>query len=128
MTRTIDEYLKEVAKHKPPARVRSHTDVRPVAQDVVRMDALTGDESWDYFLRYIEAGLRAANAHSEFLKAKLCDPYLAPGEEMQTRRVAMSAVMARIEVLTEILMLPKRIRENGELAAKLIAEMEFDTT
>ena len=51
---------------------------------------------------------------------------LVNGEEIAKCKIKIAIVDARLETLEELLLLPKMLKENGEKARKIIAEMERD--
>jgi len=120
MTRTIDEYLKD-----HPRVQRFSPDLRPIAQEAVRLEALTNDESWDWFTRFLEAAIKAEKLNGEHFVAKLRAPF-TPESEMQTLKAAVILSDCRRTTLEEVLMLPKQLKTQAEKARTMIANMERD--
>lgn len=122
MTRTIDEYRER--KPLPAREGPQRTDLKMLAQETVRLAALTGDEHWDHFLSYLEAAVKIAKHLSDGEAAKLRDPMLVNAEEIAKCRARITQLDSRIVTLEEILLLPKFLRENAAAAREKIAEME----
>jgi hypothetical protein len=124
MSLTIDEYRGR--QPRPVAKPPDTTFIRAIAQEVVRMEALTGSDTWDWFLRYLEANIKAATRDLEARKAMLADPLAQDDEKLRQQRAMIFVIQSRIETLTEVMLLPKMLMHNGERARGMIAEMEHD--
>lgn len=117
---TLDEYRSQ----REPRPVRDRTpDLKAVAQEAVRLAALTNDPEWDYFLRYIEASIKTTREHADHEARNLRNP-LSTDEEVRVSRAKVAAYDIRVEVLEEILLLPKFLKEQGGKAHDQIEAME----
>ena len=73
MTISLDEFRRRAPQDRSADRL---TQVRHLEQEAVRAQALTGIESWDWFLRYVEAQIKAAEGLSEHHKGKAAEMVL----------------------------------------------------
>ena len=122
MSASIDEYRQRPRPSAlPEARV---SELKLMAQDVVRASALTGYPEWDWYLRYIEASIKAAERHAAMKRDQAASLVLVDEAKAKEAAVLCAAATARAEALKEAILLPKWIIENGEAAAKKIAELE----
>jgi hypothetical protein len=126
MQRSLDEHRQAHPKLTAAQNPEKRRELFAIAQEVVRLDALTGDPAWDYFLRYLAASAKAATRHRDNEFAKLRDPMLVNDDEIAKCKVKVAMVDERLRVLEELLLLPKMLKENGEKARAIIAEMERD--
>lgn len=124
MSLTLDEFRRD--RPRPAATQADPTRLRAIAQEGVRMAALTNDENWDFFLRYIEALIKAAERHLKGEMDKLANPLLVDDREIRLHKVMVATIQSRIETLGEVLLLPKVLRNSGAKAADIIAEIERD--
>lgn len=122
--RTLDEFRQQAPERSTRTSQIAH--LRPLAQVAPRIEALTGDPTWDYFLAYLEAAATAARRHLEFEFVKLRDPMMVNGDEIAKCKAKITAIEARLETLSEVMALPKLLREQSERAHELIAQMERD--
>ncbi len=121
--RTIDEYRREM----PPQQRARPNDLRPIVQDAVRLEALTGDPDFDYFLRYLEAAISVEKRNGEQFMQKLRAPF-TPDDEMCRLKAALLLSDCRVATLEEILALPKMLKTQAEKARAKIEEMERDSS
>lgn len=122
MSLTLDEWN----KRKPAAiaratRVPQNPDV--FVREAVRIEALTGDENWDFFLTYLEAAARAAEAQLIAEDAKLRSPYLVNDEAIRALKAQITRIEERIATLKDVMRLPKFLKERGDLARAQIADL-----
>ncbi len=125
MQRTLDEYRRERALTQRPSQApqqQLHVSVRAA----VRMEALTHDEDWDFFLAYIEAEVQRSEAELAQADATLRAPLLVNDEAIRVLKAHITRAEARIAALKEVLLLPAFIKKNGALARAQIAEMTRD--
>ena len=99
-------------------------ELKGMAQEVPRMAAVTGDANWDYFLRHLEAQIKAAERMIAIEKEKLSSPTVTLHEQMLLIKNRIIIWQTRAETLREVIVLPKHLRDQGERAAKLVAELE----
>jgi hypothetical protein len=114
--------LDEFKQRRRPVRDIA-SDLRMIQQQAVRQDAVTGDANWDYFLAYLEHALQNAEGAREAEDRKLRNPQLVNDEQIRACKVSLAQIEARIGTLKEILMLPKFLKEHGDLAKKQIEEL-----
>ena len=88
------------------------------------MAALTGSAEWDFYLRYIEANIKATERMIEQRRDQAASLVLVDEAKAKQAAVLVAAMSARAEALRELILIPKWIIENGTEAAKAIAEME----
>lgn len=122
MTTSLDEY-RERLRATPQAKERIN-ELRGMAQEVPRMAALTGSESWDHFLRYVEAHIKAAERQITQKRDQAAALVLVDEAKAKAAAVIVMTLEARAETLRELILLPKWILQNGEQAKKLVAELE----
>ena len=122
MSASLDEFRARV-RAIPQTQGRI-AELKGMAQDVPRMAALTGDQNWDYFSRYLEAQIKAAERMIAIEKEKLSSPTVTLHEQMLLIKNRIILWQVRAETLREGIVLPKHLRDQGERAAKLVAELE----
>ena len=88
------------------------------------MAALTGSAEWDYYLRWVEANIKATERLIETKTAQAAALVLVDETKAKEAAVMVAALTARAETLREVILLPKWIKEQGEAAAKVVAELE----
>lgn len=122
-TANIDEYRHRpgAAPRAPEARVQ---EMKGAIQEAVRADALTGDPNWDFFLRYIEAHIKAAQRQATIKRDEAAALVLVDEGRAKVAATTVLALEARATALAEVIALPKWIKENGERAKKAVAELE----
>ena len=106
-------------------RDRAH-ELRSIAQEAVRAEALTGQPEWDWFARYIEAQIKAADREIQTKRAQAAMLVLTNEAMAKAAAVVVTMMEARAQTLREVLLLPKWLKEQGERAGKLIAGMAAD--
>jgi hypothetical protein len=118
--RTIDEY-----RSRTPTMPRSATvaHLRPIAQEAVRMEALTGDPAWDHFLAYLEAGVKNTQRMIDHEKTKLCHSALVNDEAIRALKAQITALESRLATLKEVILLPKYLKEQATLARAQIDDL-----
>ncbi len=122
MTASIDDFRTRV--RTLPAAQNRINDLRGMAQEAPRMAALTGSADWDMFLRHVEANIKATERMIEQKRNLAASMVLVDEPKAKVAAVMVTALEARRDTLLELILLPKWIRENGEAAAKLVAELE----
>lgn len=117
---TLDEYRRQ----RPIAPRQVDTQrLKGLVQDSVRMDALTNDENWDYFLRYLESAIKMTERMRDEEMQKLRDPELVNDDAVRACRAALSVMDARIAVLKEVITMPKLLKEHGALARAQLEDL-----
>ena len=120
MTASLDEYRGR-ARQAPPERL---PEFKTAVQESVRAAALTGHPAWDWYLRHIEANIKATEREMERKRDQAAALVLVDEAAAKQAAVLVAALASRAETLREFILLPKWILENGEAAAKLVAELE----
>lgn len=121
MTTSLDEFRTR-ERHLPQAdRIN---DLRGMAQEVPRMAALTGSAEWDLFLRYVEANIKATERMIEQKRDQAAALVLVDEPKAKQAALLAATLVARVETLRELIVLPKWIIENGTRARKLVDELE----
>ena len=118
--RTLDEFRKD----RPRIVASRSPDLRMIAQEAVRMEALTGDEAWDHYNAYLEAALKTATRQMDDAKSHLTDSRLVNGDAIVAVKLSIAALEARIATLKEVLTLPKFLKDQGSLARMQIDDFE----
>ena len=121
MTASLDEYRTRL-RATPQAQGRIN-ELKGLAQEAPRMAALTGSETWDYYLRIIEAQIKAAEREGQIKRAQAATLVLTDEAKAKAAAVAVAMLEARAQTLREVLLLPRWLKEQGAKAAKLIAGM-----
>ena len=123
MTISLDEFRRRAPQDRSADRL---TQVRHLEQEAVRAQALTGSESWDWFLRYVEAQIKAAEGLSEHHKGKAAEMVLIDEAKARHHAVLCTAAQVRAQTLRDVLMMPKWLIEQGEHGKRLIEGIESD--
>jgi len=98
--------------------------IKGAVQEAVRMAALTGSADWDMYLRYVEANIKATERMIEQKRNQAASLVLVDEAGAKAAAVIAATLAVKLETLTELILLPKWIIENGEAAKKLVAELE----
>lgn len=122
---SIDEYLARAPKLAPSAEKMNN--LRAIAQEPVRMDAVTGDADWDHFLAYLEARIKAVESTAEVERTRLASPLLVDPQQIMLVKIAIVDLDAVARTLKEVIMLPKWIKAQGEKAWQVLSELEQKT-
>ena len=119
--RTIDEYRatqpKLVAKRSTP-------DLHMIAQEATRVEALTGDPTWDRYNAYFEAAIKKCEGMLVGLQTRLLDSALVNDEAIRDLKVKIACMQTRRDTLKEVLLFPKYLVERGALAKAQIEDLE----
>lgn len=122
MTASLDEYRQRL-REQPQLRNRVN-ELKGLAQEVPRMAALTGSETWDHFSRYLEAQIRIAEAEIEVKRNQAASLVLVDEAKAKAAAVIVTALESRAQTLRDVILLPKWLMEQGEKAAELVAQMQ----
>ena len=120
MTTSLDEFrtrIRPVSKERLP-------EFKAAVQESVRAAALTGHPAWDWFLRHVEANIKATERVIEAKRNQAAALVLLDEPKAKAAAVMVTALEARRDTLLELILLPKWIIENGDAASKLVAELE----
>lgn len=121
--RSIDEFRAERASAAVPLSKEHLDGFKAIAQERVRIAALTGREEWDHFLRYLEARIQVCEAAIVDAKDKLASPMLVEQTAILQQKMALAGLEASRRTLEEVIALPKWLVEQGERAwAVVLAE------
>lgn len=119
--RTIDEFR----AHSPKViRTRAQPDLQMIAQEAVRVEALTGDATWDRYNAYFEAAIKNATRMLVDLEGRLRDSALVNDDAIRGLRVQIACMQTRIDTLKEVLLFPKYLVQRGALAKAQIEDLE----
>jgi hypothetical protein len=118
---TLDEYRD---RRPLPKREPNPRQAEAILREAARMDVLTGDPDWDYFLAYLEAAVKAAQRVLDSEVAKLRSPLLVDDLAIRALKASITRIEARIGAFNEVIELPKLIKERGALVKPQIAEMK----
>jgi len=116
---TLDEYRQQ---RKAP-RDRS-PELHALAREAVRAEAVTNDADWNHFLSYLEAAISRTTSLRDQEDKRLRDPLLVEDLEIRRCKVRIAELETRIATLKEVILLPKFIKEQGNLARQQIAELK----
>lgn len=117
--RSLDEYRNT----RPQPQKTAGPELRMLAQEAVRLEALTGDEAWDHFLSYLESALKTAERMHAAEDAKLRNPFLVNDDAIRMAKAHVACLQVRIDTLKEILLLPKFLKDRAALAKAQIADL-----
>ncbi len=120
MTTSLDDFR---SRQRPQAPSRA-PDLKAAVQESVRAAALTGHPAWDWYLRYVEANIKATERMIELKRNQAAALILVDEPSAKAAAVIAASLAVKLETLNELILLPKWILENGEAAKKLVAELE----
>ena len=120
MTASLDEYRGR-ARQAPPERL---PEFKTAVQESVRAAALTGHPAWDWYLRHIEANIKATEREMERKRDQAAALVLVDEPGAKAAAVIAASLAVKLDTLRELILLPRWIIENGEAAKKLVAELE----
>lgn len=89
-------------------------------------DMLTGDPAWDEFLSYVQYHVEAINREKAAAMAQLMNPGLHDPNALANVRMLIIRLSERMEVLTQIIALPKKIKEIGAGAAAELIKRDLE--
>jgi hypothetical protein len=122
--RSIDEFRSGL-RATPQGQSRI-AELKGIAQESPRMAALTGSESWDHFLRYIEAQIKMAEAEIDAKRMQAANLVLVDEAKAKAAAVQVTVLESRAATLREVILLPKWLIEQGARAGKLVAALEAE--
>lgn len=122
MTASIDEFRARAGRQTLPEHRLNQ--LRGLIQEAPRAAALTGRPEWDYFLRYIEAQIKIAEAGAIERRTQAARLLLLDEEKAKIAAVAAHVYETRAETLREVILLPKWVIDQGDKAAEAIAKIE----
>lgn len=121
--REMMRHLEERAKTR--AKQRFH-EMRFLKQAAVTAEALTGNDTWDAFLRVLAGSIEASKKHLAQLAESICDTSLDE-TTANTLRLEMICTRERIKTLEHVVALPKAIMTQGDEAAKFMEGEDADS-
>lgn len=121
MTTSLDEFRTRARPTQAQARL---PELKTAVQEAVRAAALTGDQNWDFYLRYVEANIKATERQIIVKRDQAASLVLVDEPAAKQAAILAATLTVRAETLRELILLPKWILENGEAAKKLVAELE----
>lgn len=96
------------------------------ARAAVKAEALTGEESWDFFLSFLqEARDRSANV-ADTHRAALGNPDLVDPLAVEKARRGIFLADERVRLIDAIMLLPKDLIAVGKEAKSLLARLDDD--
>ena len=113
--RTLDEF---VGPDREP-RI-DHRHLRALRQAAVAAESLTGDESWDIFLSYLQSAVNETGKQLATLQNRLMAPTTVNHEEILTLKIGIAECQARISAWSAAIKLPNDIKEKGRNAKALM--------
>ena len=119
--KSIDDFRARLAL--VPTQQERANELRALAQEPVRMEALTGSPEWEHFQTYIEAQIKAAEREGATKRAQAATLVLTDEAKAKAAAVVVAMLETRAQTLREVLLLPRWLKEQGTKAAKLIAGM-----
>ena len=99
---------------------RNRAVLQQAAMAVPPMEALTGDAHWDTFTKIIQAKIENLEAQLKPLRLALTDePWCGPDVAI-VQRITISRLVGQAEAFSEVLMIPKDLKNQGKEAANLL--------
>ena len=120
MTTSLDDFRTRAR----PAKADRLPELKVAVQEQVRAAALTGHPAWDWYLRHVEANIKATERMIEQKRNQAASLVLVDEPAAKAAAVVAATLAVKLETLSELILLPKWIIENGEAAKKLVAELE----
>lgn len=120
MAASLDDYRN---RQRPVSKERL-PEFKTAVQESVRAAALTGHPAWDWYLRMIEANIKATERLILQKRDQAASLVLVDEVKAKAAAVQAATLAVKLETLTELIMLPRWIMDNGEKAAALVAELE----
>lgn len=122
MTASLDEYRTRL-RATPQAQGRIN-ELKGLAQEAPRMAALTGSETWDYYLRIIEAQIKAAEREIVVKREQVSALILVDEAKAKAAALVVTIFESRAQTLREVIMLPKWLIEQGAKARETVEAIE----
>lgn len=107
----IDQYKKRV-NGKP---TQTH-DLQVIERAGLQARSLTGTEHWDFFLSVLQPKVEETEVFLTNAKEQLADPRVVDENHMRQLKLAAVIYAERLNILREVMELPKRIIEHGDKA------------
>lgn len=123
MNPNLDEWR---ARRNAAAPKPDQTVLQTIVREAARLEVLTQDENWNFYLTFLQSFLTATNRLAEHYNTKLRDPMIVNADEVSKLRAALTMADARIATLEQIMAIPKMLTEDKEKAKKMISDMERD--
>ena len=93
-------------------------------QGAVAGELLTGNSTWDAFLRFVQGAIDTTQEQLDTLQRALASPDLLNQEQLLRTKVDALRCSERIAAWRAVIQLPKDLTEYGEQIDGLIARME----
>lgn len=118
---TFDRSDFEERKKKKPIN-------KPLLEEIVRaapkMELLTGSDSWDQYLTYLQAALDLTNEQLEYNNILMLDPNSWDNESLMRTKMNLLRLREKKEVLEFVMTMPKELIETGEIAKNQLIESQ----
>ena len=120
------DYIKLVEREakKAPTQ-RDATAFKHMAQAAVALKDLTGQPSWDLFLRYLAGTIEAWSKDKFRAQEALTDPRLGH-QQAELLRLQAMLLNERMKVVNAIISLPNELIEMGDKARSIYERMNED--
>jgi len=99
-------------------------DLKMIQQAAVKAELLTGDPVWDLFLTYLQHAIEETEARKESAQGILIHPANVDHNSMLQAKIALAEFNSRIDLLKDVISLPKRLIEMGTEAKGLLEREE----
>lgn len=120
---TRDDFRK-AAEAKKKERQRSQIGhLELLHQAAVRAELLTGDPQWDTYMSFLQDTVNKTQAIRSRYEEILSDPNVVDDGEMRRAKIGVIECTSAINALEAAISLPKMLKDTGEIAKDMIAEL-----
>ena len=120
MTIDLDDWKKSRRSAEVPRIDRD--DIKRIQQAAVSAERLTGNPDWDIYQSYIQSALERLEKDKTDLADGILTPNCVDHTQLMIRKAMYAKVIGQIELLQQIIDLPKRIIEMGGKAKDILSE------
>ena len=123
MALSRDEWADRVEANKRERAEVHRPQLEMLRQAAVPAEALTGEEHWDIYLRYVQAAIEDSERQREAFQAIVNDPRTVNSDSLMEAKMAMVECASRVEAFKACLSLPSDLVAMGEQAKALLERM-----
>ncbi len=119
-----DEFKKLQENRKAQKANGANREMKMIRQAAVRAEFLTGHPHWDIFLSYLQSALDGFEEQMKSIQDVLIRPDNVDHNSILQAKMALAECKGRVDILNEIMMLPKDLIEMGGKAKSILERME----
>ena len=127
MPENLDEHRTRTGRKKAEDTIeRAARSLATVRQAAVKVELLTGDPNWDFFIQYIQAAVNGIEPQIADTERTILDPAVADPIVIQQAKNVLAELRGRRDALVSVIELPKELISDGLKAGDLLRRMSKD--